>query len=95
MDARNEQAREELDEKAKQKRLRKSIDVIHADDEWFIFEPLTYEASCHYAQRYGERNTRWCISSDDYPQYWKEFSEADNKFVFVFSSKNRKFSIQK
>ena len=94
LDARNEQAREELDEKAKQKRLRKSVDVIHADDEWFIFEPLTYEASCHYAQRHGSQGTKWCISSDDFPNYWEEFAAADNKFVFVFNSRNRKFSIQ-
>ena len=89
-----ERARREVEEKEKQKRLRKSINVIHADDDWFIFEPLTYEASCHYAQRHGKQGTKWCISSDDYPQYWKEFAENDNKFVFVFNSKNRKFSIQ-
>jgi hypothetical protein len=94
LDARNEQAREELDEKAKQKRLRKSVDVIYADDDWFIFEPLTHEASCHYAQRHGSQGTKWCISSDDFPNYWEEFAAADNKFVFVFNSRNRKFSIQ-
>ena len=64
-----ERARREVEEKEKQKRLRKSINVIHADDDWFIFEPLTYEASCHYAQRHGKQGTKWCISSDDYPQY--------------------------
>ena len=94
VDSRNEEAREELEEKAKQKRLRKSIDVIHADDDWFIFEPLTYEASCHYAQRHGEGGTRWCVSSDDYPQYYTAYLESGNQFVFVFNSKGRKFNIQ-
>ena len=89
-----EEAAEELDRREKEKVARKSIDVIHKDENFFIFEPLAYEASCHYAQRYGETGgTRWCISSDDYPQYWRQYQETGNKFVFVFT-KDEKFSIQ-
>ena len=89
-----EEAAEELDRREKEKAARKSIDVIHKDEDFFIFEPLAFEASCHYAQRYGETGgTRWCISSDDYPQYWREYQDSGNKFVFVFTN-DEKFSIQ-
>jgi len=89
-----DEVEEEIEKKEQQKQAERNIDVIHKDEDFFIFEPLAFEASCHYAQRYGERGTKWCISSDDYPRYWEEFAANDNKFVFVFNKHGDKFSIQ-
>lgn len=95
LDAKVDEALEELERREQEKQAKKDIDIIHKDENFFIFEPMSFQASCHFAQRYGKSGgTRWCISSDDYPQYWREYISEGNRFVFVFTRDGEKFSIQ-
>ena len=95
LDAKVDEALEELERREQEKQAKKDIDIIHKDENYFIFEPMSFQASCHFAQRYGKSGgTKWCISSDDYPQYWREYISEGNRFVFVFTRDGEKFSIQ-
>jgi hypothetical protein len=95
LDAKVDEALEELERRQQEKEAKKNIDIIYKGDDFFIFEPMSFQASCHFAQRYGETGgTRWCISSDDYPQYWRDYISEGNRFVFVFTGLGDKYSIQ-
>ena len=95
LDAKVDEALEELERREQEKQAKKDIDIIHKDENYFIFEPMSFQASCHFAQRYGKSGgTKWCISSDDYPQYWREYISEGNRVVFVFTRDGEKFSIQ-
>ena len=90
-----DEALEELEKRQQEKEAKKNIDIIYKGDDFFIFEPMSFQASCHFAQRYGKSGgTRWCISSDDYPQYWRDYISEGNRFVFVFTALGDKYSIQ-
>ncbi len=51
LDAKVDEALEELERRQQEKEAKKDIDIIYKGDDFFIFEPMSFQASCHFAQR--------------------------------------------
>jgi hypothetical protein len=81
-----EKAVDELGEKKTKsqvaKQARADTDTIYNDDHWLVVRPHTTESS----QKYGV-GTRWCIAATASRNYYKSYSESNNKFYFVIDKK--------
>ena len=67
----------EVEEKIKEKKLKKQRDIIYKDDRWLVISPKTYEASCAYGA-----GTKWCVTSKDTSTHWNTYSK-NASFFFI------------
>jgi hypothetical protein len=67
---------------------RKSIMVVHDDDEWMFFKPLTYSASVAYG--YG---TKWCTSMKNESEYFYRYSKNGVIIYVINKVTGKKFGI--
>jgi len=70
-----------LDEKDKQKRLKKDKDIIYEDDRWRVIVPKTHEASCHYGA-----GTKWCTTSTD-DEHFKSYTDIGIVYYIIDKTK--------
>ena len=62
--------------------------IVHDDDEWLFFKPLTHDAAITYG--FG---TKWCTSMKNDGEYFYRYS-AQGVLIYVINKKtNRKFGI--
>ena len=62
--------------------------IVHDDDEWLFFKPLTHEAAITYG--FG---TKWCTSMKHEPEYFYRYSNQ-GVLIYVINKKiNRKFGL--
>ena len=64
------------------KQAKADTDVIYNDENWLVVRPHTAEASCKYGT-----GTKWCIAATASRNYYKSYSESNNKFYFVIDKK--------
>jgi hypothetical protein len=70
------------------KKSKKDIMIVHDDDEWLFFKPLTHEAAMTYG--FG---TKWCTSMKHEPEYFYRYS-SQGVLIYVINKKtNRKFGL--
>ena len=64
------------------KEMEKQILPIFRNEEWFIFEPYTYEA----CKIYG-KGTKWCITNK---MTWGDYKRDGYRFIFIINIKTQK-----
>ena len=63
------------------------VEKVLENDRVLIVVPKTYEAS----KKYG-KGTKWCISSEDDPEPWLNYTEEDlHKFYFIIDKKRKPY----
>jgi hypothetical protein len=67
---------------------RKSIMIVHDDDEWIFLKPLTYNASVTYG--YG---TKWCTSMKHEAEYFYRYSKQGVLIYVINKITGRKFGV--
>lgn len=68
------------------RKSKKDIMIVHDDEEWIMFKPLSHSASITYG--YG---TKWCTSMKHEPEYFYRYSN-EGILIYVINKKtNRKF----
>lgn len=67
---------------------RKNIMIVHDDDEWMFFKPLTYNASVTYG--YG---TKWCTSMKNESEYFYRYSRQGVLIYVINKITGKKFGI--
>jgi hypothetical protein len=67
---------------------RKSIMIVHDDDEWMFLKPLTYNASVTYG--YG---TKWCTSMKNEAEYFYRYSKQGVLIYVINKINGRKFGV--
>lgn len=67
---------------------RKSIMIVHDDDEWMFLKPLTYNASVTYG--YG---TKWCTSMKNEAEYFYRYSKQGVLIYVINKITGRKFGV--
>lgn len=67
---------------------RKSIMIVHDDDEWMFLKPLTYNASVTYG--YG---TKWCTSMKNESEYFYRYSKQGVLIYVINKITGRKFGV--
>lgn len=67
---------------------RKNIMIVHDDDEWMFFKPLTYNASVTYG--YG---TKWCTSMKNESDYFYRYSKQGVLIYVINKITGKKFGI--
>jgi hypothetical protein len=68
------------------KKSKKDIMIVHDDDEWLFFKPLTHEAAITYG--FG---TKWCTSMKHEPEYFYRYSNQGVLIYVINKKTNRKF----
>jgi len=68
------------------KKSKKDIMIVHDDDEWLFFKPLTHEAAITYG--FG---TKWCTSMKHEPEYFYRYSSQGVLIYMINKKTNRKF----
>jgi hypothetical protein len=68
------------------KKSKKDIMIVHDDDEWLFFKPLTHEAAITYG--FG---TKWCTSMKYEPEYFYRYSSQGVLIYMINKKTNRKF----
>jgi hypothetical protein len=70
------------------KKSKKDIMIVHDDEEWLFFKPLTHDAAITYG--FG---TKWCTSMKNDGEYFYRYS-AQGVLIYIINKKtNRKFGI--
>jgi hypothetical protein len=70
------------------KKSKKDIMVIHDDDEWLFFKPLTHDSAITYG--FG---TKWCTSMKNDPEYFYRYSNQGVLIYVINKKTNRKFGV--
>jgi hypothetical protein len=70
------------------KKSKKDIMIIHDDDEWLFFKPLTHDSAITYG--FG---TKWCTSMKNDPEYFYRYSNRGVLIYIINKKTNRKFGI--
>jgi hypothetical protein len=70
------------------KKSKKDIMIVHDDDEWLFFKPLTHEAAMTYG--FG---TKWCTSMKHEPEYFYRYSNQGVLIYVINKKTNRKFGL--
>jgi hypothetical protein len=70
------------------KKSKKDIMIIHDDDEWLFFKPLTHDSAITYG--FG---TKWCTSMKNDPEYFYRYSNQGVLIYIINKKTNRKFGI--
>lgn len=58
--------------------VEKDADLVYEDDDWLVYVPKTYEASCKLG-----RGTRWCTASTEDGSYYREYSNRGPLFINI------------
>lgn len=66
------------------KSAKNDADKLYEDDTWLLIKPKTYASACLYG-----KNTKWCVSSRDKGQKFKEYSSTGS-LLFLINKKNPK-----
>jgi hypothetical protein len=53
-------------------------DIVYEDDGYLIVTPLSYEASCYWGVE-----TKWCTTTKDDPQYFKNYTNSGTLFYVI------------
>lgn len=70
------------------KKSKKDIMIIHDDEEWLFFKPLTHDSAITYG--FG---TKWCTSMKNDPDYFYRYSRQGVLIYVINKKTNRKFGI--
>jgi len=80
----------EVEEKIKEKNLKKQRDIIYKDDRWLVISPKTYEASCAYGA-----GTKWCVTMKDISTHWNTYSKNASFFFILDKHKTDENNLYK
>ena len=83
--------RQEVRSRQKDRRdvdLSKEAKIVYEDDDWTVWVPETYAASCKLGQ-----GTSWCTASTESSEYFDRYSEDGNLYILI-SKKNPKEKYQ-
>ena len=80
----------EVEEKIKEKKLKKQRDIIYKDDRWLVISPKTYEASCAYGA-----GTKWCVTMKDTSTHWNTYSKNASFFFILDKHKTDENNLYK
>ena len=58
--------------------LAKDAELLFEDDDWQIWVPKTYEASCKLG-----RNTQWCTATTEKDYYYNYYTEQGNLYINI------------
>ena len=73
--------RQEVRQRQKDRRnvdLGKDAELIYEDDDWEVWIPKTYAASCRLGQ-----GTSWCTASTETSEYYDEYTSDGNLFINI------------
>jgi hypothetical protein len=61
-------------------------DLEYNTPEWKVVIPKTHAASCYFG-----RNTEWCTTATDDPQYFDEYSDAGPLYILLQKKTNKRW----
>ena len=70
------------------KKSKKDIMVVHDDDEWLFFKPLTHDSAVTYG--FG---TKWCTSMKNDPEYFYRYSNQGVLIYVINKKTGKKFGV--